>query len=292
MTAQQAAEQATAIHLIIEPTAGYQAQLLVFAYRQGWRITVVNPLDIRRWAQGPGHRAKTDRQDALMLAEYGAQTQPEPQNAVPPEVQALDLLLRRQHDLKELLQSERNRRFNLADQPYLPAAVSNSLDRTIQQLEEELAQLTQELRRYVKTHPTLRQQQRLLLSVPGVGANSVLPLLVLLYRFQALTAGQGDAKQLVAFLGFDPKPYQSGRSIQRPACISKKGDKVGRSLLYMAALGGVSGHSPLRTFYRRLVARGKPKKVALVAAARKILIWAFAVFQTNTQFEPAMHPAI
>lgn len=290
LEAEQAAEGAHALHLLVEPTAGYQAGLLVFAYRKGWRITLVNPLLVRRWAQGMGKRAKTDVQDALMLAEYGERTQPDPQAEMPADLQALDLMLRRQQDIKELLQGERNRLFNLRNHPHLPEAVRQSLERSIGRLEAEIAQLDEEIAHFVKARPTLRKLRRFLLSIPGVGKQSVLPLLVLLHRFSALTSGKGTSKQLVAFLGLDPTPYQSGRSVRRPSSISKKGDKVGRALLYMAALGGVSGHNPLRAFYRTLLDRGKPKKVALVAAARKILVWAWAVFSSNSPFDPALHP--
>ncbi len=284
------AEGAEAIHLIVEPTAGYQTGLLLFAYRRGWLVTQVNPLQVRRWAQSAGKRAKTDVQDALMLAEYGERMQPPPQEEVAAELQALDLLLRRQQDVKELLQSERNRHFNLQHHPHLPDSVRQSLQRTIEQLEQELNQLEKDIETFLKCHTYLDDEQRLLRSIPGVGANSVLPLLVLLHRFRAITSGKGTAKQLVAFLGLDPVPYQSGRSVHRPSFISKKGDKMGRALLYMAALGGVSGHNPLRTFYRALVDRGKPKKVALVASARKILVWAWAVFCSRTPFVAVPQP--
>ncbi len=88
-----------------------------------------------------------------------------------------------------------------------------SLERTIQQLEQELAQLEEALEAFLKAHPALQAQQRRLRSVPGVGARSVLRLLVLLYRFYALTAAQGTAKQLVAFLGLDPVPIAVARKI-------------------------------------------------------------------------------
>ncbi|GIV71431.1 transposase [Caldilinea sp.] len=272
------AEGASAIHLILEPTAGYQAALVLFAHRRGWRITQVNPLQVRRWAQGAGRRAKTDVQDALLLAEYGERMQPAPQEQTPPEIQELDLLLRRRQDVEDLLQRERNRLFTLKKHPHPPASVRQSLERTIQQLEQELAQLEEALEAFLKAHPALQAQQRRLRSVPGVGARSVLRLLVLLYRFYALTAAQGTAKQLVAFLGLDPVPHRSISSVYRPPSISKKGDKSMRTLLYMAAFGGVSGYNPLGHFYRSLIARHKPKKVALVAAARKILVWAWGRF--------------
>lgn len=169
-------------------------------------MTLVNPLHVRRWAEGTGKRAKTDRLDALMLAEFGACTQPPAQEELPATLQQLDFLLRREQELTQLLQSERNRFGILSTQPNLPAAVRQSLERSIQGLEGELITLRKEISAFIKQHPTLRQQQRLLLTIPGVGARSVLPLLVLLYRFQALTANNGSTKQIVAFLGLDPTP--------------------------------------------------------------------------------------
>ncbi|MCL4829862.1 MAG: transposase [Caldilinea sp.] len=169
------AEGAEAVHLIVEPTAGYQTGLLLFAYRQGWKVTQVNPLQVRRWAQSAGKRAKTDVQDALMLAEYGERMQPPPQEEVAAELQALDLLLRRQQDVKELLQGERNRLFNLQHYPHLPDSVRQSLQRTIEQLEQELSQLEEDIETFLKRHTHLDDEQRLLRSIPGVGANSAPP---------------------------------------------------------------------------------------------------------------------
>ena len=100
-----------------------------------------------------------------------------------------------------------------------------------------------------------------------------------------MTDGKGDIKGLVAYVGLDPKPHESGTSVRKRAGIFRQGNRPFRSRLYMGALGGVGGNNPLRTFYKHLVGRGKPKKVDLVAAARKILIWSWVVFNTNTPFD-------
>ena len=115
----------------------------------------------------------------------------------------------------------------------------------------------------------------------------MVPLLVLLWRWERLTEGQGSGKGLTAFVGLDPQPYTSGTSVHKVASISRMGDGGMRRRLFMGTLGGVRGKNPLRAFYERLVGRGKKKKVALVAAARKLLVWAWKVFQTRTVFDPA-----
>ena len=135
-------------------------------------------------------------------------------------------------------------------------------------------------------HPFLRRQIDQLRSVPAIGAKSAPRILVLLHRFLCRTNGHGAAKQLVAYLGLDPTPYESGSSLHRHATISRRGNAAIRSLLYFCALGGVRGNNPLAAFYHSLLARGKPKKLALVACARKAITWAWAVFSHDSFFDP------
>jgi len=123
-------------------------------------------------------------------------------------------------------------------------------------------------------------------AVPGVGPKSALPLLVLLFRWQALTAGAGDAKGWTAYVGLDPQTHESGTSVRGRGTITRMGNRAMRSRLYMCALGGVKGRNGLRAYYERLVGRGKSKKLALVAAARKVLLWAWAVFRDQVDFAP------
>jgi transposase len=276
-------------HLVVEPTGGYEAAVVAAAYQAGVAVRVVNPYPLRQWAQGQGRRSKTDRQDALRLAAYAAETQPPAQDPLPDEVGQLAELARRKEDLEQLLRSEENRLKQAQSRPHLPAAVRESLVDTVAPLRQELAQIEQALKQHFRTQPALAAQRKLRLTVPGVGQKGVNYLLVLLHRFAARTAYQGDAKALTAFVGFDPVLHESGRTVHGRPTISKAGDRRGRSLLYLGALGGKRGDNPLRTFYGALVARGKAKQLALVAAAHKILIWAWAVFRTNTPFDKSRH---
>jgi transposase len=279
---------ATVIHLIIEPTGGYEAQLVAEAYQRGWWVTQVNPLAVRRFSQGRGKRVKTDRSDALVLAQFGLETNPAPQPPLDEATAALGSLLRRQTDLEKLLHSERNRLAQSGLNPRTARAVPQSIQRVLESLEQELATIQDEIQHLIAQQAELTHQLKLLLSVPGIGAKIAPALLVALRRFLAKTNNQGTAKQFTALLGLDPAPYQSGSSIYKRPTISRQGDALLRSKLFLGALGGVRGHNPLRTFYQSLLARGKAKKLALVAASRKILVWALAVF---TQDPPLIRPA-
>lgn len=273
------------VHLIVEPTGGYEAGLVNFAYHQGWLVSLPNPKQVRRWAEGKGKRVKTDRQDACLLAAYGGEEKPAPQQPLPEAVAQLESLLHRRDDLEKLLRAERNRLLILRQRPGTPPAVVDSVERLIATLEAELAAIEAAIKELLRQQPNLNRQAKQLRTVPGIGPKNVLPLLVLFYRFEALTQGEGTPKKLTAFLGLDPRHHISGVSVHKRSLISKMGDSRGRQLLYLGALGGVRGHNPLRDFYQRLVGRGKAKRLALVAAARKVLLWAWAVFRQDTVFD-------
>lgn len=286
----QAANGAAQVHLILEPTGGYELGLALFAYEQGWLVTKPNPRTLRAWATGMGYRAKNDKIDALMLAEYGGRNEPAPQAQVPQAVRELDYYLRRLDELNRDQQAERNRLAQAKQKPDTPQPLLDNLERSLERLHEQMADMEAAIAALLKRSPDLRTQRRLLLSVPGIGPKTVLPILVLCYRFQALTRGQGTKKQVAAFLGLDSQTYVSGTSVQGSTAISKQGSRLGRALLYMGALGGIRGHNVLRCFYQQMLARGKAKKVALVACSRKILTWAWAVFASASPFDATRFP--
>ena len=159
-----------------------------------------------------------------------------------------------------------------------------SLERTLRTLEEELQTLEEAIQQLLKEHHALQKQRTILRSAPAIGEKLSLEMLVLCHRFWAYTQGQGTAKQLVAFVGLDPQPHESGNSKKR-SLISRQGNARLRALLYCGALGGVRGNNPLKFWYHHLVAEGKAKKLALVACARKVLTWVWALFISNSPFD-------
>ena len=274
------------VQRIVEPTGGYELALATFGLQQGWRVAMPNPRPVRDWAKGLGRRAKTDAQDALLLARYGAD-QPLPAWApLPTTVGELESLLHRKDDLEKLLRQERNRRGALAARPAVADAVAASVAEVIASLERALAAIDTAIRDHLASQPLLRREAQLLQSVPGIGPTNAPWLLVLLHRWNVRTAGQGRAKGVVAYVGLDPRPFESGTSVRRRAAISRMGASQLRRRLFLSALGGTRGDNPLRQFYLRLVGRGKAKMVALIAAARTVLIWAWAVFRSGTPFDP------
>jgi len=286
----QCAEQGvTQIHMIIEATGGYEAALVAYAYENQWLVSMPNPKQVRDWAKGVGYRVKTDRVDARILAHYGVERQPALRPQLAQEVRELDSLLKRRLDLEQMLHAEETRLSELTERPGLSPKVAESLRQIITAVNEALAEIQAAIDALCQSHTPFQQNLKRLLALPGVGPKTVLPLLVKLFQWQTLTSNQGDSQGLTAFVGLDPQPYESGRSIRKHPGISKKGDNEIRRLLYMGALGGVRGQNPLKVFYQRLVGRGKAKKLALVAAARKILVWAWTIFSRQIDWNPDFH---
>ena len=277
------------IHLIIEATGGYEAALVAHVYEHEWLVSMPNPKQVRDWAKGVGYRVKTDRVDARILAHYGFERNPPTRPPLATEVSNLDSLLKRRDDLEQALQKERTRLSESAGRPGISPKVQESYQQVIDALEQALAEIEQAIDQLCQTHEPFQQNCKRLLALPGVGPKVVLPLMVKLFQWQTLTSGEGDTKGLTAYVGLDPQPYESGRSVRKQPGISKMGDNEVRRLLYMGALGGVRGKNPLQPFYNRLVGRGKANKVAPVAAARKILTWAWTFFSRQIEWDPAFH---
>jgi transposase len=280
---------ATIVHVVLEPTGGYEQAAVAFIYEQGWQVSLPNPKQVRDWAKGTGTRAKTDRQDAKVLARYGATRRPASHPPLAQEVNEMDSLLKRRQDLEQMLQQEKNRLQQLSGRPGIAGAVIPSLEEVIKLLEEALETVNQAIKNHLTQHECMRRELKRLLALPGIGDKVGLSLLVLLHRWQTLTGGDGSAKALTAFVGLDPQPHESGRSVRRRATISKMGNIEMRRLLYMGALSAVHGRNPLHHFYERLVNRGKAKKLAVVAAARKILVWAWILFSRQIEWDPELH---
>lgn len=160
-----------------------------------------------------------------------------------------------------------------------------SIQDNISYLQKQIEILEDAIKNYFDTYPHLKEQLKNLKTVPGVGNKLSPHLLVAMHRFSVLTDGNGTSKAIVAYYGLDPQPQESGISVYKRPSISRQGDRNIRHLLYMGALGGIRGNNPLQAFYQRLIGRGKKAKVAIVASARKIIVWCWAVFRQGLPFD-------
>jgi transposase len=279
---------AQSIHIILEPSGGYQTQLANFAHKEGWKVSMPNPKQIKSWKEGNGERTKTDKVDARALAEFGCYSRKLLEwKPLPEEVAELDDMLRRKQALEKTLRQEKNRLHAWKSQGHSTDPVSKSFESLISVLKEQIKLIDKVMISHINSHQNLKEKYSLLITIPGVGKVNGVFLTVLLYQWSCFTDGRGTRQGLTAYVGYDPKQNQSGTSVNMPPRISRQGRNLYRVLLFMGAMGGLrkKGDNPLRVFYLRLVSRGKKKKVALTAAARKILVWAWAVFCSDMPFD-------
>ena len=275
--------------LIMEATGAYW-QGLASALADAWHVSVVSPASARHYAQARLRRAKTDAVDAAGLAAYGRDLQPPRWQPAPAEVQTLQLLIRQRDDLIAVQTETRNRQHALGKLPGVTAAVRAPLDALRTVLREQIAALDTAIRQQAEAAGTIASALVRLQTITGVG---LLTAALLLVETGPLLP-QATPAQVVAYAGLDPAPHESGTSVRGRGRISKTGNARLRQAVYMAALSAVRFNPPLRAYYERLLGRGKPKKVALVAAARKLLVLMVTLAQHHDRsFDPdwaAAHP--
>ena len=278
-----------AAHLVLEATGAYWQGAATALHAAGWAVSVVAPSSVRHYAQARLRRAKTDAVHAAVLAQYGRDLQPAPWAPPPAEVQALQLLIRQRDDLVAMRPQTANRQHALARLPAVPAAAREPLVALLATLAEQVARLDAAIRRRAEAAGTIARDIARLQTITGVG---LLTAAVVVAETRTLGRGVTPA-QGVAHAGLDPAPRASGSSVRGARHISKTGSARLRQAVYMAAVSAVRYNPPLRAFYERLLRRGKPKKVALVAAARKLLALMLTLLIHERDFDPtwaARHP--
>ena len=268
--------------LVMEATGSYWVGAATALTEAGWTVSVVSPASARHYAQARLRRAKTDAVDAGVLAADGRDLRPAPGTPPPPDVQALQLLLRQRDDLVALQTETRNRQHALAQLPAVPEDARAPLAAVLAVLAEQIQQLNRAIRARAEAAASIARDIARLQTIAGVG---LLTAAIVVTETRPLRAG-ATPRQVVAYAGLDPAPHESGTSVRGAGRISETGNARLRQALYMAAVSAVRFNPPLRAFYARLVRRGKPKKVALVAAARKLLALMVTLLQHGRDFDP------
>jgi transposase len=262
--------------IVMEATGGLEHRLAGELATAGFPVAVVNPRQVRDFARATGRLAKTDQIDAHILALFAERIRPEPR-VLPDEAQrALSALVARRRQLSEMLQAERNR-LRRAE-----AVVAEDLELHIAFLEARLDQTNQSLRVAIEQSPLWRVGDELLQSLPGIGPTVSATLLAELPEL-----GRVSAKEIAALVGVAPFNCDSGTLRGRRVIW---GGRVSvRCALYMATLVAVRHNPVLRAHYHQLLARGKAKKVALVACMRKVLLWLNAIMRDRQPWNPEFH---
>lgn len=259
----------------IEATGGFEEIAAAGLAGAGLPLVVVNPAQIRSFAKAIGQRAKTDPIDAAVIAHFAEATKPDIRPLPDEETRNLSELVARRRQIVEMIGAEKQREKRAALKP-----TRRSIARIVTALQKELEEMDGDIGTAVRASPAWREKEDLLASVPGVG-----PIISRTLIAEMPELGTLDRKEIAALAGLAPYTRQSGA--WRGKSVIGGGRTRVRTALYMGAMNAKRWNPPLKAFFDRLVAIGKPKKVALIAVARKLLTILNAILRDKTPWQKA-----
>jgi transposase len=268
--------------IVVEATGGLERDVAAALILAGFPLAVVNPKQVRDFARATGKLAKTDAIDAAILAHFADAIRPVAQPLPDETTQLVELLVTRRNQLIQMLGAEKNRRGALLLQRSVPSkAIFANIDAHIAWLEKQIADIDREIGDTIRKSPVWRDKDDLLQSIPGVGRVTSSTLLGYVPELGSL-----DRRKIAALIGVAPFNRDSGQSAGRRAIWG--GRTAVRAALYMAAVTAVRCNPTFRAFYSRLRAVGKPAKVALTAAMRKLIVVLNAMVRDGVPWTPKL----
>jgi transposase len=260
--------------VVLEATGALQERAAAALQAAGVEVAVVNPRQVRDFARATGRLAKTDRLDAAAIAAFAEAIRPEPRPLPDEQRQAMIDRVARRRQLVEMRAAERVRRSRMK------GAMRSAIEGHIAFLDRAIAALDDDISTALRASAAWRADDDLLAAVPGVG-----PVLraVLIARLPEL--GRLSRRQIAALVGLAPFNRDSGTLRGRRTIFGGRADV--RTVLYMATLAAIRCNKPLKDFYERLRAAGKPPKLAITACMRKFLTILNAILRTRTSWSQA-----
>ena len=261
--------------IVMEATAGYELPLAAACAAAQLPVAIVNPRQVRAFAQAIGRTAKTDAIEAAVLALFGARVQPAPRAVADAATRALAGLITRRRQLLEMLGAERRR----LEQAPPTGPITRDLRTHIRWLERRVGEVDDEIGTAIQQSPVWRVQEDLLRRVPGIGPTTARTLLAELPEL-----GRLDRRAIAALVGVAPFNCDSGQFRGQRRIWGGRASV--RASLYMAALVAARHNPVLAPFYRRLRQAGKRAKVALVAVMRRLLTILNAMLKHQSRWNP------
>lgn len=259
----------------VEATGGFETIVAASLGAAGLPVVVINPAQVRHYAQAIGRRAKTDPIDAEVIARFAEAVKPQVRPLPEAAAQVLGELIARRRQIIEMLVAERQRLRRLTVKGLVESA-----RRVITVLEQERTALDQEIAGTVRNTPVWREREDLLASVPGIGPTIARTLIAELPELGSL-----DRRRIAALAGLAPFTRTSGQ--WKGKSFIQAGRAHVRSALFIASLVAARYNPPLRAFYEKLRDKGKPKMVALIAVARKLLTILNAILRDKKPWQIA-----
>lgn len=269
------------IHIVMEATGNYWLKLALYLHEQGYCVSVINPMQAKRFGQMQLKRTKTDAVDAQLLSDFARLIRPEPWTPSPAICHQLRHLLERRDDVLKMATQERNRLHALQHDPHAPTAILSQIKRHVATLKRQAKQLLAQIEALLASDSQWQQAAQHLLSIPGIGTVTAAWLLVTTHAFTRCDTPQ----QAAAYAGLVPHHRQSGRSLHKRSTIGGGHPKL-RQALYMAAGAAIQFNPTLKAFFNKKVDQGKIKQVARIAVARKLIHLAWACVVKHRDYNP------
>jgi len=265
---------------VMEYTGSYYQLLAHYLYDKGIAVSVINPIVIKRFIQMKLQHNKTDKSDAKMIALYAQEQSLEawiPDPAYINECKVLNTTIRLYFKQSTALKNK----IHSLESKGIKGLLIQSLKRQIKQLKKEIKYLENEVEMLIKEHePEMLSN---ISSISGIGKKTAIMLIASTYAFKSFD----DYKQLSAFFGLSPIERSSGSSIRGRSRISKKGNPLVRNYLFLCSFTACQYNPQCKALYERIVAKGKSKKLALIAVCNKLLKQSFAVAKSGLPYDPA-----
>jgi transposase len=266
------------VHVVMEGTGVYHQLAAELLYDAGVRVSIVNPAQVKDFGRGLAVRTKNDSKDSFVLARYGALLQPAAWTAPSQAARLLQAYISREDAIKKDIQREQNRR-EKSVVGNAPQDLLVSIDETVAFLEGQLETIRRKIRDHIKKHPDLKDDMKLLTSIPGVGPEVGHRVLSVMHNHQFRAA-----EQLAAYLGLVPVERQSGSSLHARPRMSKAGPGRTRAVMYLPAVSATRWNPHVRALAQRLSSKGKNPKAIVVAAMRKLVHLCFGVLKSRTPY--------
>jgi len=264
---------------VMEATGSYHHILCLYLYEQGVNVCVVNPLSVKRYIQMKLCRNKTDKSDAKMIAMYGASEDPK---LWEPAAAYVEMSINIQGVVSKYFRertSLKNKLHSLESKGCKKGVVIQSLKRSIKRLTSEIKKLEAEMERLVKENePELLSN---LQSIPGVGRKTAMLLISGTDGFRRFE----HPNQVISYFGLAPMEYSSGSSVRKQSRICKTGNPQIRNHLFLCSFTASQHNAQCRALYTRIVAKGKSKKLALVAVCNKLIKQSFAIAKSGLPYD-------
>ena len=261
----------------LEATGGYETVVVASLSAAGLPVVVVNPAQVRAFARALGKRAKTDPIDAAVIAHFVEATKPEVRRLPDEATRHLGDLVGRRGEIVAMIGAETQRKKHRPNKRMLA-----SIERLLVALQKELSDLDGQIREEIMASPMWREKDDLMQSVPSIG-----PAIASRMLAEMPELGDLDRRKIAALAGLAPWTRQSGQ--WKGKSFIGGGRAGARSALFMGALVAVKHNPVLKPFYDRLIAAGKPKKVALIAVARKLLTILNAIIRDRQPWKDPVH---